>query len=181
MIDTFFQEINKELQSALTTKGHPFKYFTLATTGEENNARLRTVVLRNVSSDLVLTFYTDGRSKKVGHILDHNQVSLLFYDPTKLLQLTIEGVARINTDQKIKQELWKDVPTKSHKAYTTTDAPGSGIQNPDDIEYLKDKDFFTVIHVEARKVEYLKLNEPQHLRVAFQKEDGMWIGQYLVP
>ena len=76
MTEVFFQELKEELQKSLVQKKHPFRYFTLATLGLEKIPRLRTVVLRKITEELMLTFYTDKRSKKIMHLKENNKVSL---------------------------------------------------------------------------------------------------------
>jgi hypothetical protein len=44
-------------------KGHPFRYFVLAT-NENGKPRQRTVVLRKTLLDLSLVIYTDKRTQK---------------------------------------------------------------------------------------------------------------------
>ena len=100
MTETFFTELEIELRKGTSKKGHPFRYFTLATIGQGPIPRLRTVVLRRVSEDFKLIFYTDRRSKKIQHIKENSSVSLLFYHPKQLLQLKIEGKADIVSDSR---------------------------------------------------------------------------------
>lgn len=181
MTDTFFQELREELQKGTSNKGHPFRYCTLATVGLGTTARLRTIVLRKVSEDLKLVFYTDRRSKKIGHIKENNSVSLLFYYPKKLLQLKIEGMATIVSDNEELKKYWSGVQPASRKDYTTTSAPGSPISNPDNVEHLEEKNYFTIVEIEPSKIEYLKLKRPNHLRILFSKDDGEWNREFLVP
>ena len=98
MAAKLFQNLREELNRGFIESNHPFKYFTLGTVGLDNMARLRTVVLRNISENLMLTFYTDKRSKKIRHITENNKVSLLFYHPEKMIQIKIEGIATILRD-----------------------------------------------------------------------------------
>lgn len=181
MTDTFFQELEVELQKGTSKKGHPFRYGTLGTVGLGTTARLRTIVLRKVSEDLKLVFYTDRRSRKIGHIKENNSVSLLFYHPKKLLQLKIEGRASIVSDNEELKKYWAGVQPTSRKDYTTASAPGSPISNPDDVEYVEEKNYFTIVEIESSKIEYLKLKRPNHLRILFSKDDGEWNGEFLVP
>ena len=62
MIDSFFEELNSEIKKGVSERGHPFRFITMATVGNETIARLRTVVLREVSEGLLLTIYTDSRT-----------------------------------------------------------------------------------------------------------------------
>ncbi|MEB8330436.1 pyridoxamine 5'-phosphate oxidase family protein [Flavobacteriaceae bacterium KMM 6897] len=178
---TFFKELHEELRKGATENGHPFRYCTLATVGLDNMARLRTIVLRKATHELMLTFYTDKRSKKIIHIKENKKVSLLFYHPKKLLQIRIEGIAIVNNDIKSKKLLWDAVPEDSKKDYTTSEAPGKEIRDPDIIEYLSDENHFCVVEVYPFKIEYLKLNRPNHIRVRYSKQESDWDGEFLVP
>lgn len=181
MITSFFKELEDELKKGTSKKGHPFRYCTLGTVGLGTTARLRTIVVRRVSDDLKLVFYTDKRSKKIGHIKENNTVSLLFYHSKKLLQLRIEGKAKIVSDAEDLQKYWSGVQPASRKDYTTTLAPGSPVSDPDAIEYLEEKNHFAIVEIEPFKIEYLKLKRSNHLRILFSKEDGEWGREFLIP
>lgn len=185
MTDTFFQELKSELQKGTSKKGHPFRYCTLATTGLQHTARLRTIVLRRVEDNLKLVFYTDKRSKKIVHIKENDRVSLLFYHPKQLLQLKVEGRADIVTDSTELQKYWSGVQPSSRKDYITKSPPGSPLSNPDNVEYFEDKNYFCIVEVAPTKIEYLKLKRPNHLRMLFsrdeEKDDSEWNSQFLVP
>jgi len=181
MTENFFQELQNELQKGVKKRGHPFRYCTLATIGLENMPRLRTVVLRQVSEDLKLRFYTDKRSKKIVQIKESNKVSVLFYEPKKLLQVKVEGLASIINDESELEKYWSGVQPNSRKDYTTISAPGSDITNPDQVEYLEDENYFCIVEIEPFEIEYLKLKRPNHLRIRFSKNDGEWGGEFLVP
>lgn len=181
MTDNFFDELKEELQKGAIEKGHPFRYFTLGTVGLDRIARLRTLVLRQFSKDMVLTFYTDKRSKKVTHIKENRKVSLLFYHPRKLLQIRIEGIAHIILDENTRKKSWSGIRPTGRKDYTTTEAPGSAIKATDTVEYLDDKDHFCIIEVNPFKIEYLMLKSPHHLRIRFSKKEDLWISEFLVP
>lgn len=181
MSDFFFEELSEEIHNGIHKKGHPFRYITMATVGNETVARLRTVVLRQVSEDLQLTVYTDSRSRKITHIQENNQVSLLLYHPKKLLQLKIEATAHIVLDDKRLKKYWSGVQPNSRKDYITNTSPGSEINNPDHVEYLKEENYFAMIDIYPTKIEYLKLKRPNHIRVEFKRENGGWNGTFLVP
>lgn len=176
-----FDEIKSELQIGAKDKNHPFHYFTIATLGVDKFARLRLVALRNVSNDLKLTFFTDKRSKKVLHIKENPRVSLLFYHPKKLLQLRIEAMASINSNQFQIQETWKTIGAEARKDYITTEAPGTTISHPSSLEYLKEGDYFSIVDIEPFRIECLKLNTKGHTKIKFSKRDQGWYDEYLVP
>tara|TARA_R110002167_G_scaffold29771_1_gene99093 strand:+ start:1642 stop:2187 length:546 start_codon:yes stop_codon:yes gene_type:complete len=181
MTDAIFQEIKEELLHGMSEKEHPFRYCTMATVGLDRMARLRTVVLRKVSPDLDLTFFTDRRSKKVVHIKENKKVSALFYHPEKLLQVRVEGIGTVIKEKALLQKYWDQVPIENRIAYTTTQAPGSTLSDPAKLEYLEDTAHFCIIQVHPFKIEYLKLARPQHIRVRFSMESDGWRKDYLVP
>lgn len=181
MTAQFLQEAEDELHKSLVKKRHPFRYFTLATVGLDHIARLRTVVLRQVTPDLNLIFYTDKRSKKITHITENPKVGLLFYHPKLMLQLKIEGVAKIINDKATLKTYWNGIQPNSRKDYITQQTPGSTIQNPDEVDYLNEENHFSMIEIAPFKMEYLKLKRPNHIRIRFSKTENDWEGEFLVP
>ncbi|WP_299528633.1 pyridoxamine 5'-phosphate oxidase family protein [Ulvibacterium sp.] len=181
MNTVIWKELSKELRDGVTEKGHPFRYCTMATVGLERMPRLRTVVLRKVSDNLDLSIYTDQRSKKIMHIKENNRVSLLFYHPEKMVQIKIEGLAGIHTDPKTLEKHWNKIKPGGRKDYTTSEAPGSDILDPHAVEYLEDNNYFCMVEIEPFKIEYLKLQQPGHLRIKYSKIDHSWKSEFLVP
>jgi len=181
MEQVFWKELNEELHKGITKKGHPFRYITFATVEANCAPSLRTVVLRKVTEALELTIYTDKRSKKVSQIQQNNTVSLLLYHPKKLLQLKIEGKAKIIEDSEILKKYWSGVQPKSRKDYSTKNAPGSVIKNPDLVSYKDDEYHFCMIEITPFKIEYLKLKRPNHIRIQFTKEGETWGAEFLTP
>ena len=181
MTDKYFDELKEALQKGAVEKDHPFKFFTLATVGIDHMVRQRILVLRKADEDLKLTFFTDYRSKKIMHIRENNKVSLLFYDRHELLQLRIDGFASIDRDEEATRSYWKSVKEESKKAYTTAAAPGSTLDRPDGLEYLNEDNYFCAIDISPFRIEYLKLQDPDHIRVTYTIKEGFWDGKYIVP
>ncbi len=181
MPDIIFSTIIRDLKAASKTKDHAFRYFTLATSNINGHPRLRTVVLREVDDQLNCMIYTDKRSKKINHISEQDIVSLLFFDPERFIQVVISARAMIITDDQTLRTIWKHIPQKSRKDYTTQLAPGKKVKNPTAVDYLEGKHFFSAIRLVPDKIEYLRLKRPNHLRVLFTKEHNDWNGTFLVP
>lgn len=176
-----FEQLKNELVNGSVKKGHPFRYFSLATVNTKHQPQLRTVVLRKVDTDLNLLFYTDRRSQKIEQLLENSQVAALFYHPKKLLQLQIKGQAVLIKNEQTLKSLWTGIPSNARKDYTTEHAPGTLLKNPDQIDYLNDKNHFCAIKIIPTEIEYLRLKRPNHLRVVFQKKNEEWKGDFLVP
>lgn len=182
MADQIWNELVQELREGLQDPSHPFRLATLATLGLERLPRLRTVRIREFDpGSLRMAFYTDSRSKKILHIKENNKVSLLLYHPEKLVQLRIEGLALRERDPEVLHDHWMRVEGNAQQNYTTASAPGTEIKSPEQIEYLEQEQYFTLVYILPFKVEYLKLHRPHHLRVRFSKTDNGWKSTYLVP
>ncbi len=181
MTDKYFDELKQALKKGAVEKGHPFNFFSLATVGVDHMVRQRILVLRKADDDLNLTFFTDYRSKKIMHIRENSKVSLLFYDRFELLQLRIDGFASINRDEAAIKSYWKNLKEVSKKAYTTAAAPGSTLESPEGLEYLNEDNYFCAVEVSPFRVEYLKLSDPDHIRVTYTIKEGEWDGKYIVP
>ncbi|MGB5508522.1 MAG: pyridoxamine 5'-phosphate oxidase family protein [Robiginitalea sp.] len=182
MKDQKWEGIISELKAGVTDPSHPFKFSTLATLGLGNLPRLRTVRIRDFDpQNMRLTFYTDSRSKKILHIKENNKVSLLFYHPEKLLQLRMEGLAVREKDEEILEGLWDRIEERSQLDYLTASAPGTEIQNPDKIEYIRERTYFSAVYILPFKIELVQLKRPNHIRIRYSKREGDWKSDYLVP
>jgi pyridoxine/pyridoxamine 5'-phosphate oxidase len=181
MTHSYLEEVRKELQKGATQKDHPYRYFTLATVGLDQVARLRTVVLRKLSDDLKLTFFTDSRSKKMIHLQENKKVGLLFYNGQNLMQIRIEGMAKVIHDNEMKEKYWSGIEKSARKEYTTSAAPGTSLASPERLDYLDDEDHFCIIEITPFKIEYLQLKKPNHIRVRYSWERDRWEGEYIVP
>src|SRR5690606_26568529 len=120
-------------------------------------------------------------SKKVTHIKENKKVSLLLFNPGKMLQLKIEGVARIRTDKESLNEIWENMSYESQKDYTTLQPPGSSLKSPEMLEYLTEGNYFCAIDIHPFKMECLILGKPVDQKVRFSKEGSEWEGEFLVP
>ena len=98
-----------------------------------------------------------------------------------MLQLKVEGIANIVTDTKRLTATWNNIQPNSRKDYITDNSPGSFIKNPEHVEYLEDQNYFTILDITPTKIEYLKLQRPNHIRVLFVKTNDKWNGEFLVP
>jgi hypothetical protein len=155
-------------------------------THSAQGSRQRTIVLRAVqrirSSFL---FHTDIRSAKVNEIRNNPQVSLLFYDHDKGVQLSVKGEARICTSDGTADLLWESGTPASLKMYSAPQTPGTKSPVPDSNlpeelkgrlpnrdEILSGRTNFCVIEVEARAVEWLRLSRDGNLRAEFLISNG---------
>ena len=176
-----FEQLKNELVSGIKKRGHPFRYFSLATVDSFNQPQTRTVVLRNVNAELELFFFTDIRSHKVEQVQDNPNVSALFYHPEKQLQLRLNGRASLITDEAITEKFWKSVPEASKTEYSTSQGPGRTLAHPKQLTYLEDDHHFSVVKIVPTTIGYLRLQRPHHERVLYTKIEGQWVHEFLVP
>ncbi|MEO9510660.1 MAG: pyridoxamine 5'-phosphate oxidase family protein [Flavobacteriaceae bacterium] len=181
MEDIFYQEIYQELQSGTAVKGHPFRFFSFASLGKDQTIGLRTVVLRQVSSSLQLTFYTDARSPKIEELQKNNSVSALFYHPSKMIQLRIEGNAIIEKDETVLKKHWETIPDGGEKDYNTAKPPGDSISASREVEYLNGAYHFCMVHIVPNSMDFLKLGKEKHSRIRFSLINKKWKQEFLVP
>ena len=181
MSTSYLNKIFEQLTEASRQKTHPFRLCTLGTVGLDRMARLRTVVLREVLPDRDLLFFTDRRSKKVTHLKENNLAGMLFYDPKNKVQVKIEGAAQIIREGEDLRTYWDQIAEENRKDYTSSNPPGSIVGHPDEVEYLKDKDYFCAIRITPYRIEYLELQPVSHIKVRYSKKEGSWVSEYLVP
>lgn len=181
MSNSYLNKVFEQLTEASRQKTHPYRLCTLATVGLDRMPRMRTVVLREVRPDRDLLFFTDRRSKKVTHLKENNLAGLLFYDPKHKIQVKVEGAAEIIRDETTLSSYWKNIAKENRKDYTSSIPPGSIVSHPDDVEYLRDKDYFCAIRITPYKIEYLQLQPVSHIKVRYSKKEGSWVSEYLVP
>jgi hypothetical protein len=153
---------------AVEKETHPFRYVTLATIDKENMPRQRTVVLRDFTEnpEPIFTIYTDSRSDKISQIMENDKVSLLFYDDKTKLQLRATGTASIIKAGEEYKRNWDNRGSKSPHSYTSVNAPGTEIKNPEEAyEWrLEGTPNFCLIKIEAERMEFLQLDGVRHVR-----------------
>jgi len=176
----YLEEALRELVNGHAKKRHPFRYFVLST-NENGMPTQRTVVLRKTLEDQSLVIYTDKRTPKVKNLQKNSDFSALFYDTKKLLQIRIEGKAELITDIAEVAKYWHTVQAASRKDYTTKLAPGTPIENPEEVAYTSAENHFCPLKLVPHTLEYLRLQRPNHLRVLFSKIENDWSGEFLVP
>ncbi len=175
-----WQTLLHELQRGALDPKHPFRYLTLATVGNEF-PQVRTLVLRQFSTNLEFLVYTDARSSKVKELLQVPRVSLLFYHPKKQVQVRVNAHATIHAEDELAQANWMRVSDKRRSEYQSKLGPGTRITSPDTgWESSSDRSHFSVVKFAPLAIEVLQLDREGHLRIQFDLASG-WQGAWLVP
>ena len=102
ILETEFEELNKAIKVAK----HDYHTFTFATV-DSNKPQQRTVVLRSFDKRKnEIAFHSDCRSPKLNQIQLNCNVSALFYDKGRKVQLRIIGKAgTTKVDGKLKKQI----------------------------------------------------------------------------
>ncbi|MEO2012973.1 MAG: pyridoxamine 5'-phosphate oxidase family protein [Fuerstiella sp.] len=173
------------LQAAVHDKSCGWRLPALATcfNGE---LRQRTVVLRKVDTPSHRIFvHTDVRSPKLKSIRSNPNVSWLFYDTTRQVQLQLTGFATVHTDDDVADRVWGDEAESSLRGYLAPYVPGSvqpapefnlppGVQGriPLRHELSAARANFVVISCAVATADWLLLQAHGNLQARFTYESG---------
>ena len=173
-----------EFARGSVTSGVPANRPTLATTGEDGWAEVRTVVLRASSKvERALEFYSDARSRKVAELTADPRCSLHVWDPRKSLQIRAHGIAALSCGTDLARDRWASVPVHARFAYQLRTEPGAALRGADDAEPLErlDDTHITVVTVTLTEIDALHLARGGHRRSQHVWQDGGWDSAWLVP
>jgi hypothetical protein len=189
-------KIEKECWTLLNTgcnKGKdPFHTFALAT-ATEDGVDLRTVVLRKVDTEKRLIFFhSDVRAPKINQLKNTKEVSILFYDPARRIQLRIKAKPNFHIEGPEFETLWEETRLSARKYYLSEKPPGHRLSNtfdtlpphltgfdPKKEESENGKENFIAVSFEINQIDWLFLCSQGHKRALFTyKESGIeanWI------
>ncbi|MGB8706167.1 MAG: pyridoxamine 5'-phosphate oxidase family protein [Gillisia sp.] len=181
MINDLFKEAITELKSAVKQNDHPFRYCSVASCDSAENLRQRTMILRDITDNEHLLFYTDSRSIKIKHFKVNTHVSVLFYDPKNNLQLVIKGKMKVYKNNEDYHYHKSNIEGKAVNNYNTRLAPGKKLNNPFNISRTTEL-HFALLELETQSIEFLKIRkDPNHLRALFTRKEKDWEKTFLVP
>ena len=177
-LDLTLKEIEYLLSRGVKDRKSSFHY-TMLSTINDKFPESRTVILRNFNKDrFELNIHSDLRSGKINQIENNNNVSCLFYDDKKKIQIRINGLAII---EKSYQPSWEKLTNWSKRCYLSEKKPGTEVTKPssgfperfvnespndkDSIEGLKN---FALIKVMISSIEWLYLASQGHRRAVFK-------------
>jgi 3-hydroxyisobutyrate dehydrogenase len=182
---------NLLFRAAQTRKGDLQK--GIIATQNASSLTQRVVVLRACMVDKrQLIFFTDSRSPKVRQMRKAPEVSWLFWDASRKLQLRLNGIVSFRSEDSDTKEYWDKLPVSARKSYATVHPPSSPILQdsqdlPSDWEKM-DKaatdrffDNFLVVVTTVDHVQCLHLHAEGHQHARFTWEEDKWEGQWLAP
>ena len=177
-LDLTLQEIEYLLSRGVKDRKSCFHY-TMLSTVNNKIPESRTVILRSFNKDVFeLNIHSDSRSEKINQIEINNNVSCLFYDDKKKIQIRINGQAKI---EKSYQPSWEKLTNWSKRCYLSENKPGTEVTKPSSgfpdrfvNESPNDRDSavglknFAVIKVMISSIEWLYLASQGHRRAIFK-------------
>ena len=194
------EETKKEIFSLLfqgvKKRKSNFHNLVLSTTGLDNKPNSRVVILRNFSpEEISINIHSDLRANKITEIQKNKNVSLVFYDDNKKIQLRVRGEAKLLESSK---KSWIKLSNWSRRCYLAKDNPGSESnfptagfpenyksEAPTTEESELGQKNFSVIRVFVDEIEWLFLASQGHRRALFKIErrnsEIKVTGKWLVP
>lgn len=172
----------------------PFHFPVFGTQGIEG-PELRTIVLRKAIRDKKqLIVHTDIRAEKIKQIEDNSNVSLLFYDKIRRVQLRIKAVAQLHFQDDLAKAEWENCRPSSRRAYLGK-TPGniSAVMAHGLPEHLygqvpsieeSEAGFvnFAVISCKVTFIDWLWLYHQGHRRAQFTYDQkGEWSADWVMP
>ena len=176
IIKSEWKNINLGIQKAK----HDYHSFVFSTV-LKNSPDSRTVILRDFDENKpAIWFHSDRRSKKILHLEENENVSALFYDKSRKVQLRINGIADIEEDIEHNKKIWDSMKPESKLCYMGPYAPSQKISQfePNTLEksaHDLDKEDehlglsrFCRIRITIKKLDWLKLDYKGHQRLEFK-------------
>ena len=186
IIKSEWENINLGIQKAKHDY-HSFVFSTVSKNGPDS----RTVILRDFDNHKpAIWFHSDRRSKKILHLDENENVSALFYDKSRKVQLRINGIADIEEDTEHNKRIWDSMKPESKLCYMGPYAPSQKInqfepntlkKSASDLD-KKDEHLglsrFCRIRIKIKELDWLKLDYKGHQRLEFKfgkKVKTQWI------
>ncbi|KWF16768.1 pyridoxamine 5'-phosphate oxidase family protein [Burkholderia pseudomultivorans] len=173
------------IESGVGAQRSPFTMLQLATLGIDGAPKVRTVVLRQVRRDMRrLSLHTDARSEKVAELRRDPRVALVGVDLDALVQIRVEGIASICTDEAERRAIWQSSRPHTLLLYRAPLPPGTPVESPDDAHLAaSDGGYanFCVIHVAVTRIDWLELARSGHRRAVFDLNDRGYEGRWVAP
>ena len=169
----------QELKFGIEKAKHNYHTFIFSTI-RNGKPESRTVVLRELNQNKPqIWFHTDIRSQKISEIERHKNVSALFYDKSRKIQLRINGVAYLESDKRTNVKIWNTMSSDSKLCYMSPYAPSQKIPRftPNLIgkptQEINEKDDelglsrFCRVKINIDTIDWLRLDYQGHQRLKF--------------
>jgi pyridoxamine 5'-phosphate oxidase len=169
----FIDNAIKHIQRGVVDRKSFFRHPVLASTDGPNIFQ-RIVVMREFDFEKKsIVIFTDSKSQKVGQILKYPECSLLFWDPRKKLQISVQSKSHVEIEN---LHYLSKINDRQQKDFTVNPPPKSEIKAHDDYEF-GDQNRFTVINLAFKSMDVLQLSEQGHIRAThdFENNTQSWV------
>ena len=155
----------------------------------DGRPRVRTSVLRAADATSgVLRFHCDRRSDKAAELLSNPACALTAYDAAAKIQIRVEGLATLHTDDAVADAAWAGSRAMSLVCYGAEPGPGTALPAggayalPDEADAVTTgRPHFAAVLVRARRLESLYLDRRGHRRAGWRWDGEGWDGGWLAP
>ncbi|WP_085677606.1 MULTISPECIES: pyridoxamine 5'-phosphate oxidase family protein [unclassified Pseudomonas] len=184
MLDDLLQRIWAQLAIPVGPVRNPFRLMQLATLDAHGWPDARTVVLRSVDAGAgALYFYVDKRSAKCAQVSAEPRVALTALSPCGVLQVRLQGLAKLVDDAEQLQRCWCAARDKTQALFRHGAVPGQVIDSSESARATTADGFehFAMMRIEATALEWLDLAQPVQQRARFERRQGDWQAAWLAP
>jgi len=172
------------LSRGVADRRSPLHTPTLSSIGLDGAPRARTLVLRGFdAASRTVRLHSDRRSDKFAEILRDTRCALHGYDPTAQVQIRLEGIASLHTEDEVANAAWGATQPSSRIIYAIEPAPGMAIAAPmaAPVDQEAGRPNFGVILLHIRSLEWLFLAAAGHRRARIDWLTGEERATWLVP
>jgi pyridoxamine 5'-phosphate oxidase len=174
------------LARGVADRRSPFHAPTVASLGLDGRPRARVLILRGCDVAAgTLRFNTDRRTEKFAELGRDPRVSLTGYDAGAKIQIRVEGLASLHTDDVVADAAWQASRQFSRICYGTAPAPGTLLGEggdfalpSEDAEITAGRANFSTVVITVQTLEWLYLAHAGHRRARFDVaagDDGVWL------
>ncbi|MEI6161053.1 MAG: pyridoxamine 5'-phosphate oxidase family protein [Roseococcus sp.] len=172
------------LARGVTDRRSPVHTPTLASIGLDGTPRARTLVLRGFDATArSLRLHSDRRSEKFAELTQDPRCALHAYDAAAQVQIRLEGIASLHTDDAVAEAAWQASQPFSRMCYAIEPGPGVAIAAPQPApqDAVAGRAHFGVILLHMHSLEWLWLSAEGHRRARLDWLPGEERATWLVP
>ena len=178
-----FDGLWKDLVRGSQDRKSEYRWVNFSTAGKSGRSSVRTVVLREAKkNNRILRIFSDRRAKKVEQIKVNPFVTAHFHDRKNCIQLRMLGTAQL-ANQELTYANWIKLSEQQRKLYKMLQGPGESYESDKNNAYYLEKNAheFCVIDIHVKEIDWLSLNNEQHLRIKFHCSNSYISAERITP
>jgi hypothetical protein len=193
-LETTRIKVWEQLAMACAEQQHPWRLANLANI-VDGIPRQRIVILRGVDEPArEVVVHTDIRSPKIEQLQRQPQVSWLFYDWERRIQLTLTGAISVHFEDAITQARWNATDAAELAVFLAPEPPGTGTDRPTTNqpagvssrvpsrqELEPGRSHFAVLIGQIDAMDVLFVRSEGNLRASFDWRGGAWQETWRAP